>query len=896
MSRPPVVSQDFLSPVGALENRPGSNMRSRGGERGSVSQEISRDGPNLHSNSNNINFKANTRIPLPVSNLPRYCPTPSLPNDFWSLDRLDKPSNPGTEEQQRVTAATTSRRLSDQDIKTRSTRAALQFPSSNKHKKSSASYPIYFPSALAANSGFSSTPPFLPWGVAHTMEPRISPRPGSSGSSTTRSSFESRHKSPLSISSSVDSESSTSTRTSLASSRSSFADDFHSPTSPNRFVEGTQAPRELNGPALARYGAGVGGRQQKLLVPQRLSKNPQSPTNQTFGTKYAPGRLGEGFKKLPEEILLNCLAELKKLHLNVGSLSCSTCWMRDVVAVGGSCKKWRGAARSVLYEDIQLIGNDSVLHTKKRYKIKYGTRLKLLRRTLQARPDLAQYIKSLKVPALPEVAKNQKEKDEYMDLVASVIMACPNLERLSGFYPAYNHEFSRFVHAMSTRTRLREHVWIISGSPRQRQYQQKQLANSGSPTQGLLPPEQCIDFLTFHYNWSNLQTLVMHCSPDGTMNSPLFTDIFDSLPSLENLHISSFPAYSFDDTTLLSLPSLNCLRLENLPGITDHGLSNFASFARTKRLKSLALISLSLVSLPVLARLFSHLQYLTNFTLSQTSSPSGVEIFLHPYLASSTLEHMHWEFMNREDDKATEILSKSISCNGFPSLKSIRAPTDFEGSLQKLCKPKDRIELSADKYRNLSDVSHNGIPISQSMPSLPSPTRSTFSGTHSHTGSVGSSFIKSPTRSAFSLNMDRPVSQSSEPNISGKGMSLALARRMAQQRIDAATTKPQFHIIIWDENGQFIERHALGGFLGSIQSKISYILKPDLDGSDESLMGVEALLDGGEETNVRDGCTGSWNLDLGIQGGSASAGKKEKDRWRHSERGRWRPLSVENLF
>jgi hypothetical protein len=124
------------------------------------------------------------------------------------------------------------------------------------------------------------------------------------------------------------------------------------------------------------------------------------------------------------------------------------------------------------------------------------------------------------------------------------------------------------------------------------------------------------------------------------------------------------------------------------------------------------------------------------------------------------------------------------------------------------------------------------------------------------------------------------------------------ARRMAQNRIDAASTQPKFHIIIWDECGQFVERFAVGGFIGSIQSKIFYSLKPDIDGMDEAVVtveGVGGLLDGGEETNVRDGCTGSWNLNLAGQGKSGRAGSG-KERWWHTERGRWRELPLGKFF
>jgi hypothetical protein len=120
---------------------------------------------------------------------------------------------------------------------------------------------------------------------------------------------------------------------------------------------------------------------------------------------------------------------------------------------------------------------------------------------------------------------------------------------------------------------------------------------------------------------------------------------------------------------------------------------------------------------------------------------------------------------------------------------------------------------------------------------------------------------------------------------------------MAQQRADAASTQPQFHIIVWDEFGLVLERFAVGGFMGQIQSQIHYSLKPDVDGMDEAILGIDGLLDGGEEVNSKDGCTGSWNLMAGLSGlGGKGAEKKGKDRWWHSERGRWREIPLGKLF
>ena len=176
--------------------------------------------------------------------------------------------------------------------------------------------------------------------------------------------------------------------------------------------------------------------------------------------------------------------------------------------------------------------------------------------------------------------------------------------------------------------------------------------------------------------------------------------------------------------------------------------------------------------------------------------------------------------------------------------------------------------------------------------SLPSPTKSSFSFGHKASESRGSNVVKSPTLSTFSLNMDHSRSEDGMEACS-KGMSLVTARRMAQHRIDAAANQPQFHIIVWDENGHFLERFEVGAFMGQVQSQIYYTLKPDIDESDEAVVGVHDLLDGGEETNPRDGCTGSWNLETKEKGRNGSKGK---DRWWHTERGRWKDVPLKLFF
>lgn len=740
----------------------------------------------------------------------------------------------------------------------------------------------------------------------------VSRGPGSRAlSQSSGSSWDSRHKSPLSISSSIDNDfdsisSRTSRDSSLSNPKAFLPTRTSMPPHPFSNRRASEGGVGSGNNAWARYGAGGQGRQQTQspysTAAQRITiMGPPSTNGPRLGKKYVPRIPGEGFKKLPEEILLVMLRELKKSHLQVGSLSCATCWMRDLVNIGLSSKKWWNVARIMLYEDIQLNGCDSVNHTKKKYKIKHGTRLKLLRRTLRARPDLAEYVKSLKVPSVPDTATGKEELEDYMSLVSSLIMTCPNLERLPGFYPAYDHSFSRFMHAMSTRSKLKEAVWIINPSPFQRQRKYNLAEDSQLVTSILAPayllPEQCVDFLNYHSNWTNLKTLFLHCNTGGTIDSLLFGAVCNRLPNLESLHISSFPIPSFNDTALTYLPPLKSLRLDNLPGITAAGLSAFASLPCAANLEHLSLISIPLKSLPTISRLLSRLRNLTHLTVSQAPSPAlpaDEDIVLHPYLGSASLEYLHWEITNPYDDKATEILAKSIQYSGFPALQTLRAPTDFDGHLQKLCKPRSKIELPGDRYRNLGPPGRFAMPSSHSMPNIP--TRSSLG--HSHSSSTGSTFVKTSSRSSFSMTKDSALVLDGYQDHREKGMSLLSARRMAQQRIEGALSIPKFQILIWGEDGNMVERQTVGGYIGLIQSKINYTLKPDIDGMDEAVVtvdGVRGLLDGGEESHVRDGCTGSWNLNTAIQGksGKQSAGK---DRWWHTERGRWREVQLEKFF
>ena len=457
----------------------------------------------------------------------------------------------------------------------------------------------------------------------------------------------------------------------------------------------------------------------------------------------------------------------------------------------------------------------------KKYKMKSGVRLKLLRRTLRERKVLAQYVREIKAPCLQTdmIAKRRGN----IDLVASIVMACPNLERLLGFYPIYQHQFDRLTHALSTRKRLKEHAWIVGENDAVTQRSHRQLPP------GLMDMEQVHSFLHSHEAWTSLTTLLIHSHNQGVLEHDIFIDIFNRLPSLQHLYVSGFDVDDFNDATLQALPALQSLRLQALHGITDQGLWRFASAPAAHGMRCLSLIDLGIVSLLVISKLLAHMTDLRRFTLVQDSSPElpvGTLVF-QPVVASP-LEYMHWDV--RTPGSANASLANSIRAAGFPKLQTLRAPSDHDGVLQAVCRPRAQIVLPSDKY----STAH---------------------------------------RRAMT---DDP----------GKfHWTLFAARKLAQGRLEEARKTVQFKVVI-DEGGVVMQIYDFNGFVGTIGSKITYSLTPDVSGSDDAVIDILDLTNNSKEVSVKDGCTGLWNA-------SHPAGKRW---WSHTERFRYRPVDFQNFF
>ncbi|KAL2259545.1 hypothetical protein VTK26DRAFT_6759 [Humicola hyalothermophila] len=657
---------------------------------------------------------------------------------------------------------------------------------------------------------------------------------------------------------------------------------------------------------------------------------------------------GELFAALPGEVLELILEELRKLHLQPGSSSCATCWMRDCCSVAASARKFLQYAREALYRHIYLVGHEGQ-NMKKRTKTTYGSRMVLLRRTLRANPHIAVIVRSLKPPARPLSVGVVA----YNDLVASVVMACPNLERLVGFYPTYDHSFQRLFQALSTRSKLKEMTWVLEPSPLQRQQKSPPTALDDRRGQGLLRPQEAQWFLGFHSNWKQLATLVVHCQPGATLSPPnLLECTIRSLPSLQNLYLSRIPHMAFNDKNLLSLPPLKQLSLTHCPGITTAGLSSMATRPASSSIQKLTLIHMDIKSLPVIARIFSYLTSLETFNMVQTYAPAMPPdefMMLFPYLASQSLRKLHWDipFLPDSATPADVILARSISAGGFPSLRVLCAPNDPEGLFQSLCAPRERIDHPADRYRG--GQAHYGLNATSNRSSSRNSnhpwqgrghTRNASSFSSTHTGGGGSSFItgsSTPPGSPLfpSASASATAADAFDLGLGHSNSNLHQARLAAQARLEAAQRLPRYFINVFDESGAVVEKHGVGAFIGTVESRIRYVLSPDPAASgatDEGggLVTVEDMIwgDSGENLELgpaegveqggrwkdkerkkakgsrdtkggeyggggsgegttfrREGCVGRWNTFSG-----AVVDKKDRERWWHQERGRWRAV------
>ncbi|KAM3514173.1 hypothetical protein MY11210_002164 [Beauveria gryllotalpidicola] len=650
---------------------------------------------------------------------------------------------------------------------------------------------------------------------------------------------------------------------------------------------------------------------------QQQKKKPPPEPNALFGT-------------LPGEVLEVVLEWLRELHVgDPASTSCATCWARDLCSLSLASRKWSEVARLALYQDVRIVGDDSAAH-RKRFRLAQGCRLTLLRRTLRANGRLAAAVRSLQLPmpvgdscdATPSrAAGGLSPKQVYENRVASLVMACPNLEVLVGPAATHDHDaFNRITHALSTRTKLKTMNWRIGASTSgSSSHDLARLASAASRENsvfssalaGMLPPPpppppldaaQETSFLGHHRQWTSLASLSVHCLPGASLApDTLLQRALTCLPLLQHLHLSRVPANAFSDAALLSLPALRSLTLAHVPGVTAAGLSAFATRPNSQPLRSLQLRHASLTSLPALARLLSHLPSLVAFALVQEFAPlmptddDAFALWMMPYLASRTLVRLHWDIVAHHHHRvpavsdADDILARSIEAGGFPSLRTLRAPSDPDGIFQQLCRPCEVIATSADR------IWANGGRCGSSH----SRHRA---GSLSSNSSMGRHAVPSLPKSATAASLPTGGGPFAAAPPAPHGTDLRAARIAAQARLDDARPRFRFHVQVHSDEGLLVQDFGLGGYVGTVGSPIHYSLRPDRGSSDArgGLVDVSDLAGPGgggggggladdDEDESRGygsggvtGCTGSWNWREGVV-----ADKREKETWWHTERGRW---------
>jgi hypothetical protein len=361
-------------------------------------------------------------------------------------------------------------------------------------------------------------------------------------------------------------------------------------------------------------------------------------------------------------------------------------------------------------------------------------------------------------------------------------MACTNLKRFTGLHIPFDHEYDRLTHALSTRRRLKEKIWMLKGiedgwdGEGNYRTNARTIRGDGSIDNGDV-------FLSCHFNWPSLETLMLFGQDSGNLDYRAFVGTFRTLPSLKNLLISGFNKSQFNDRTMAALPlNLHSLRLQDLPGVTEKGLYRFIDSSVVMSLRSLSLINLDLKSARHLSRLFSFSPFLKRFTLTQSMSPDidPARPLPKPIYQSSSLEFLHWDISPFYNPSITH-LADCIQSNAFPSLRRIRVPCD-DGTLQALCRPRADIARASD----------------------------------------------ADTASSLTLRS-----------------SLSVARMAAQERLEAKRLEALLVVVVTDEDGLVQSNMIYRNFMGTLSSRITYVLEADVEvgGADNSgLLELEHLM------------------------------------------------------
>lgn len=481
------------------------------------------------------------------------------------------------------------------------------------------------------------------------------------------------------------------------------------------------------------------------------------------------------FEGLPKGVILCILDNLRSLYSSRNTINLSS-YQTDLKALCGLNKHWHEFAREQLYQEIWLPRHEEQYKNALSFR-KQPSRLQLLLRTLKQSALIAGLVRRIRITAklaedleLESLPHGQSPRDSSIRLLREIVMLCGNLEHLLGYAPTTLESNAGLFEALWSNERLKSHTWRIPSAD----------FNSSA-----------IEISTFHTStaFRALETLLI-CQPsDGCGTVPgTISAVIQRLPSLKHLALQNLSASDFHNGTLLSLPALQSLRLEEVHGVTDQGIEQLAYARLSMSLQRLTLIGLELTSLQTLQTLLTSLTRLRSLTLVQTTSPEvsnalSVTAFSSNFsLASDTISYLHWDVLTPGSSIVT--LANSIAAGKFPSLTKIKVPCDDDGVIQGLCRPIALQAITEDDMRILAEYE-----------------RST-----------------------------------------NYGRSLRITQIQAQLRVRKQRKQPSFTVVIQDDEEETKQTRVIGSYLGNVASKIEYSLEEAVEGSGYAVAIVEDVV------------------------------------------------------
>lgn len=472
--------------------------------------------------------------------------------------------------------------------------------------------------------------------------------------------------------------------------------------------------------------------------------------------------------QLPSEILHHILYYLRSSHIDGLSIN-ATALQTDLRALCLSSRQLHEVAQEHLYGEIWLPSHSFGKMTKLRWVHRPSSRLEKLLRSLKKNSSTCALVRCIRVTydlakTLEKEFVNRDSKSSRTNdailVVAEIVRHCWNLER---FFPNNLAVNAGLDTSLASCQKLKSHIWQLPFA-----------AMSDGP----------YSFSSYHDNWNQLHTLAMvHQSPGWNLSPGLVTAVLQKVPALQHLILSKLQPADFHNGTLLMLPPLKSLRLEELHGITDQGLEQFAHSRTAFSLQSLALCGLEITALRTTQELLSGMLNLRRFTLHQNTSPELAQMQMvtsaNFSLSSNSLEYLHWDVLT--PGYGTAILANSIASGRFPKLRKVKVPCDSDGAIQRLCRPVSYRPLALEDLQVLEDLDDKW---------------------HYH-------------------------------------RSLEASQIEAQIRIHESRKQPSFNVVVQDEDANVQHEHTIGSYLGNIASHIEYSLDPAVEDTGSALANID---------------------------------------------------------